>query len=168
MTTSFLGIDVGYSQRRRSTGLCLLTLDDRDIRWRCLNTGTPKQKRLEALRCLVPADTDLLGVGIDGPLSSKLGTVDHYRSADALLSRGPFQGRGKPGQTHVPVGQELHHHATELAKLVIELQDQSYLSVASASHLEPVAQGPHRGGLPHSILGVPLGGQRFPQPPACP
>ena len=96
-----LGIDVGYSKSRRSTGLCLLTVDGDVLRWQCLNTGTEEATRLNDLRDLVPKGTHLLGVGIDGPLTSSLRVVSHYRTSDALLSRGPFRFRGKPGQTSV-------------------------------------------------------------------
>ena len=119
MPEYYLGIDVGYSQRRPTTGLCLLTIDQSILRWRCYNTGTKEHQRLKDLRSLVPKGTSLAGVGIDGPLVRDLKIVDRYRSADALLSRGSFQSRGKPGPTNSPTGRDLHAHATKLAMLVL-------------------------------------------------
>jgi hypothetical protein len=75
----------------------------------------------------------LLAVAIDGPLTRELQPVSRYRSAEALLSRGALQKRGKPGQTNSPVGQQLHLHATSLAKLVLEIA-----SLAPAQHHEPI------------------------------
>ena len=133
-----LGIDVGYSQSRSSTGLCLLTLDEPCIRWDFCNTCTRDSHRRVDLQSLVPCGTTLLGVGVDGPLASGLRTVLHYRSADAILSRGTFQSRGKPGQTSSPVGQCLHRHAIRLSTLVIDLQDQGHLALCPAGHPDPI------------------------------
>ena len=41
MAEHALGIDVGYSKTRRSTGLCLLGIENEVLNWACLNTGTP-------------------------------------------------------------------------------------------------------------------------------
>ena len=59
---------------------------------------------------------ELAGVALDGPLTRGLRLVRHYRAAEAILSRGPLQKRGKPGPTSAPMGQKLHEHATKLAK----------------------------------------------------
>lgn len=59
--------------------------------------------------------------------------MSHYRAADALLSRGVLQKRGKPGQTSSPVGQQLHRHATELAMLALDS-----VAVAYSNHWDPI------------------------------
>ena len=156
-----LGIDVGYSKRRRSTGLCLLKISDGVLSWECINTGTKECDRLEDLRALVPKGTHLLGVGIDGPITSALRVVPHYRTADALLSRGPFRFRGKPGQTSSPSGQMLHYHATLLAKLVLGLQGQEHLSLAKATHPNPVGDRRILEIFPNAFLGVLLPDEAF-------
>ena len=156
-----LGIDVGYSKRRRSTGLCLLKISGGVLSWECINTGTKECDRLENLRDLVPKGTHLLGVGIDGPLTASLRVVPHYRAADALLSRGPFRLRGKPGQTSSPSGQMLHCHATALAKLVLRLQEQGHLSLAKATHLNPVSDRRILEVFPNAFLGVLLPDKAF-------
>ena len=131
MPECFLGIDVGYSLRRPTTGLCLLTIDSDRFQWQCRNTGTEDSERRESLQELLPAGTNLHAVGIDGPLASGLKTINRYRVAEALLSRGPFQSRCKPGATNSRTGQHLHHHANALAKLVMELR---CINSSSASH----------------------------------
>ena len=137
-TQHALGIDVGYSKTRRSTGLCLLTITPSTLRWRCLNTASDQSQRLQDLRSLVPRGTRLLGVGIDGPLTPGLRVVPHYRSSDALLTRGVFARRGKPGATSAPSGQRLHRHATYLAELVLKLQQEGHLTLAKSTHPNPV------------------------------
>ena len=151
-----LGIDVGYSKRRRSTGLCLLEVTPTSIRWQCLNTGTAEDQRLKEICDLVPCGAHLLGVGIDGPLTPGLRVVPHYRSSDALLTRGVFAKRGKPGATSSPSGQQLHLHATLLAKLVLQLQDEAHLTLAQSTHPNPVHPSRILEVFPNAFLSVLL------------
>ena len=158
-----LGIDVGYSATRRSTGLCLLTIEDGVLGWECLNTGTQEETRLHDLRSLVPRGTHLLGVGIDGPLTAGLRVVSHYRTSDALLSRGVFRLRGKPGQTSVPSSQQLHRHATLLAKLALKLEAQGHLTIADAVHPDAVDRRRILEVFPNAFLAVLLPDDVFPR-----
>ena len=151
-----LGIDVGYSKTRRSTGLCLLKVTPTTIRWHCLNTGTGEALRLKDLRAFVPRGTHLLGVGIDGPLTPCLRVVPHYRSSDALLTRGVFSKRGKPGATSAPSGQQLHRHATLLAKLVLQLQEEGRFTLAPSTHPNPVHSSRVLEVFPNAFLSVLL------------
>ena len=151
-----LGIDVGYSKTRRSTGLCLLEVAPSILRWQCLNTGTYESLRLQDLRALVPHGTNLLGVGIDGPLTPGLRVVPHYRSSDALLTRGVFARRGKPGATSAPSGQQLHTHATLLAEIVLKLQHEGHFTLAPATHPDPVHPSRILEVFPNAFLSVLL------------
>ena len=151
-----LGIDVGYSKARRSTGLCLLEVTPSTLRWQCLNTGADESLRIKDLRALVPRGTRLLGVGIDGPLTPGLRVVPHYRSSDALLTRGVFARRGKPGATSAPSGQQLHLHATLLAKLVLQLQNEAHFTLAPAAHPNPVHPSRILEVFPNAFLSVLL------------
>ena len=162
MPEYYLGIDVGYSQRRPTTGLCLITVDHAHLRWSDRhNTGTEEDRRLRDLKSLVPKDTSLAGVGIDGPLARDLKVVDHYRSADALLSRGPFQKRCKPGQTDSGTGKRLHEHATKLAKLVLSLRDEKCLDLHDATHPDHIHEARILEVFPTSFLAVLLSEQDF-------
>ena len=151
-----LGIDVGYSEKRRSTGLCLLELTPSTLRWRCFNTGTDEALRLNDLRALIPHGINLLGVGIDGPLTPGLRVVPHYRSSDALLSRGVFARRGKPGATSVPSGQQLHLHATLLAEIVLQLQDEGHFTIHRSTHPNSVHPSRILEVFPNAFLSVLL------------
>ena len=138
MSEFYLGIDVGYSQRRRSTGLCLITVDQANFTWICCDTGTDSGARQFALRELVPCGANLSGVGIDAPLIQGLAPVNCYRPAEALLNRGCFQRRCNPAASYSRNGPtSLHNHANELANLVLELMEARHLRLDEAIH-------PHR------------------------
>jgi predicted RNase H-like nuclease len=119
-TGAVLGIDVGWSNRRKSTCLCLLRWDRNG--WRhpqFVALGTDRAARTAALLDLV-GDASILSVAIDGPLIRGLTKTTEYRPAEALLSRGLFQRRGKPGPTNSPSGQGLHREATDWAWLAVD------------------------------------------------
>ena len=134
MIEHYLGIDVGYSQARASTGLCLLELNQGRLRWVCRNTGLEDAQRRRDLRGLIPKGTCISAVSIDGPLGHKLERVPYYRAADSLLARGLFQRRCKPGPTNSPTGQALNIHARELASIVLELMSEEHLYLKEATH----------------------------------
>ena len=140
MPEYYLGIDVGWSPRDASTGLCLIELDQYQLSWECRNSTSDNGERLLDLQSLIPRDAHLNGVGIDGPLAPGLAQVNHYRAADALLLRNLFRRRCRPGQTNSPNGQNLHNHAIQLANLVLQLANQGHLNVANAAHLDAVHQ----------------------------
>ena len=131
-TGACLGIDVGFSAKRKSTCFCLLTWDPEHCEVQFKMVSSELEERRDAIRELV-GHLGLDGVAVDGPLASGLRIVPHYRSAEAVLSRGVLQKRGKPGATSAPLGQKLHCHATQLVQLVI---DES--KVAKSDHFEPI------------------------------
>ncbi len=115
-----LGIDVGYSRRRKTTGFCALSWDRRTVRWTCRNAGTGAGVRREVLDTVLPEPgPDLLAVAIDGPLLPQLRVGSRYRCAESLLSRGRFGHRGKPGPSNGGSGRDLHKHATLLAHFIL-------------------------------------------------
>lgn len=131
---SVLGIDVGFSAKRKTTCLCLLEWDAERASLTFRVIGSQAAERRGALRELVGGRA-VDGVAIDGPLTRGLAHARHYRAAEALLSRGALQKRGKPGQTSAPTGQLLHAHATSLAK-----QTLAVASVAPSTHREPILE----------------------------
>ena len=157
MTEYYLGIDVGYSEDNPTTGLCLITLEHGHFRWLCRNTSGQKARRLADLRCLIPKGITISAVGIDGPLTKDFQLINRYRAADAFLSGGvSFQSRCKPGPTNSPTGQLLHCHATKLAKLVLELNEEDYLHVEDAGHPKRIHQLRVVEAFPNAFLGVLL------------
>jgi hypothetical protein len=117
MNRTVLGIDVGYSPTRKTTGFCALQWDDQTIHWRCLNASRDDTGRLAVLHTLLPAEPrHVLALAIDGPLRPHLAEdTSQYRAAEAYLSSGRFQQRGKPSQTNAGSGPRLHQEATWLA-----------------------------------------------------
>ncbi len=158
---NYMGIDVGHSESKPTTGLCLITLDQTKLQWQCCNTVTQDDKRLVDIRRLVPAGTALAAVGIDGPLASDLQIVNCYRATEALLSRGSFQSRCKPGPTNSNNGQALHQHATELANLVLRLQSSKHLNLGIASHPDRIHPSRIVEVFPNAFLGVLLSDDDF-------
>lgn len=151
-TGAVLGIDVGYSERRATTCLCLLEWTDDLVRLSFKKVGTDLRARTKAIESLFPEPRYLAAVAIDGPLTRGLRRVKHYRCADALLSRGVFQKRGKPGQTSSPVGQKLHDHATQFGELLIEQADRGVFSIARASHVESIHESAIVEAFPNQFL----------------
>jgi hypothetical protein len=133
-----LGIDVGFSDRSASTAFCLLRWDRTRVRLRLIRTTSNDAQRRSALDELLSEALPPLTVALDGPLVHGLERVRCYRSAEALLSQGVFQKRGKPGQTSSPTGQLLHQHATLLASLVLQAEAAGTCHLASAGHCEPI------------------------------
>ncbi|MCX7911929.1 MAG: hypothetical protein N2506_03045 [Dehalococcoidales bacterium] len=117
-----LGIDVGFSARRPTTGLCLLGWTEAEIELRFDRAGTDRPERIGKLKALV-GERRLLAVGIDGSLVPGLATISLYRPAEAMLSCGKFARRGKPAPTSNPLGQSLHREATLIARLVLDTLD---------------------------------------------
>lgn len=141
-----MGIDVGFSERKPTTCLCLLNWDLESATFTFQSTGSDCNERAQAINALV-GHLELEAVALDGPLTHGLQLVRHYRSAEAILSRGALQKRGKPGQTCSPLGQKLHEHATKLANLVL-----TFTTVAPATHYEPIHESRLLEAFPNMFL----------------
>ncbi|MGE0363992.1 MAG: hypothetical protein AB7H93_16010 [Vicinamibacterales bacterium] len=143
-----LGIDVGYSPRKKTNCFCAMEWTQTTVTFAFGSATSDPCERASAL-----ASLRLVGkvhaVAIDGPLTNGLGIVDHYRAAEALLSRGGLQKRGKPGQTSSPVGRQLHRHATALAHLALESTD-----VVPATHAQPIHASAVVEAFPNMYLGA--------------
>lgn len=162
MPEYYLGIDVGYSNSKPTTGLCLITLDQDRLLWECSKTSTDEHERMDALRALTRNVGVLNGVGIDGPLAHGLAIVNCYRSAEALLSRGDLRGRCRPGQTNSGNGQQLHRHATELANLVLGLREEGHFQLAEAIHPDRIHKYRIIEAFPTAFLAFLISERSFP------
>ena len=157
--SAVLGIDVGWSARKPTTGLCLIEWTNREINLRCSEARVNENDRQKKLERLIQGRR-LLAVGIDGPLIPKLETVNQYRAAEALLSRGKFQRRGKPGPTNGGSGPKLHEQATRLAKLVINTQNVGPATYRYRIHKKAVVEA-----FPNAFLAVLHPDEDFPGKP---
>lgn len=151
-----LGIDVGFSLNRATTCFCLLEWTESTVRLSFEPCKTAKEDRIRAFDKLVSKNVTISCVAIDGPLTRSLRRVPHYRSAEALLSRGVFQKRGKPGQTSAPTGQQLHDQATGIAEMILQRVDSGQMSLAMSSHVEAIHGVAITEAFPNIFLGVML------------
>lgn len=106
-----VGIDIGFSQRRRSNGIAVLR-DGKLIRAERLSVS----ERNAALRELRDVDV----VAIDAPLLPP-GTADTLpRYCERAFSLGRFQKRCKPGMSHVRgTGHQLREHGRQAAEQLL-------------------------------------------------
>lgn len=164
---SVLGIDVGFSKRKRTTGLCLLTVEGtflKDIQTRRAKTDC--ESRNHELLELIPNGAHLAMAAVDGPLMPGLSYEVNipYRQAERLLSRGElFQRRCKPGQSNSPAGRCLHKHATALAHLLLKMQDKGYLLVKPIAHNERLCEYGIVEAFPNAFLAMLLSDAWFKQ-----
>ena len=150
-TGSVLGIDVGWSLKAASSGICRLDWDDRTIAWTLRHfSGDPETRRRNLE--VVAGDRPLLAAGLDGPLRGDLAVIDRYRTAERLLSHRSVASRiSQPGSSRSPVGRLLNHHTNEFARLLID----SGL-VAPARHRHAVHPLALFEAFPTSFLGLML------------
>ena len=113
-----LGIDVGWSRKRKSSAVCRLSWSDHEIEWkigRFIATDCDRERTISR----VASDSPFLAVAIDGPLRPGFDEIGHYRSAERLLSRGELRKRiGKPGQSSSGNGKKLNTQANKTAEFV--------------------------------------------------
>ena len=144
-----LGIDVGWSEKRRSSAVCRLTWDRKRIGWKVCRFRARDDDRCEAVRD-VAGTRELLAVAIDGPLRRGFETIGRYRSAERILSRGELAKRiGKPGQSSSGNGRKLNEQANLAAKAVKRL-----CRIRQASHDERIDERVVVEAFPTSFLGV--------------
>lgn len=149
-------MDVGFSATKKTTCFCLLSWDTSAVSVEFRVTGSAPTERAKAIAELVMG-RHLSGVALDGPLAHGLAVVRHYRVAEAVLSRGPLQRRGKPGQSSAPTGRKLHDHATELANLVL-----ASATIAAATHWQPIHPLRLVEAFPNSFLAALVPEQELP------
>jgi len=150
-TGSVLGVDVGWSLKAASSGICRLDWDEQTISWTLAHfTGHPGA-RADNLAA-VTGDRLLLAVGLDGPLRGDLAVIDRYRLAERLLSQKAIASRiSQPGSSRSPVGRLLNHHTNQFAAMLIERG-----FVAAAQHHHAVHGLALFEAFPTSFLGLML------------
>lgn len=142
-----LGVDVGFSPTRRSSGVCRLDWSRDEIGWQLARFRAVEPERTETLLRLV--DRPLLAAAFDGPLAPGFGVVGHYREAERRLTRGFGTLIGKPGSSGSPVGRLLNAAASTCATIVRDTG-----RVAPARHAEAIDRAALVEAFPSSYLGL--------------
>jgi hypothetical protein len=110
-----IGIDVGWSLKRRTSAICRLEWDLVSIRWTIARFRAAERERSQTIAS-VAANADIIVAALDGPLRHSLDEIGHYRTAERMLTRGLWRLIGKPGQSSSPVGRLLNRAANICAK----------------------------------------------------
>jgi len=116
---SVLGVDVGFSESRRSSAVCRLDWNATEISL-CIDRFRAREPERPKILSAV-ADRPLMVAAFDGPLRSDLEIIGKYRLAEQHLTRGLGPFIGKPGQASAPVGKSLNAAANTCAKIILEL-----------------------------------------------
>jgi len=112
-----LGIDIGFSRRRRSTALVVIVLGDRAVQLsaaRC--TSDPED--LSATIAALTDNAPLAACAIDGPLRPGLRINANRRLCEQFFVLGAMGKRCRPGEVITPQGARLHEAATAAARLI--------------------------------------------------
>lgn len=150
METVVLGADIGYSEKKRTTGVCVLRWSDTDVSWKLRRIPTETAARREALHELVGGET-IAAAALDGPLRRELDEIGEYRDAELLLTRGLQLLIGKPGQASSGNGRQLNRSANEFARLILSLD-----VLADAIHDARIHKKALGEAFPTTFLGVML------------
>jgi predicted nuclease with RNAse H fold len=138
-----VGVDIGFSQRRRSNGIAVFR-DGKLIRAERLSVNERDGALLD-LR-------DLDAIAIDAPLLPP-GTDERLpRYCERVFSRGPFQKRCKPGMSHIRgTGQLLREHGRRAAEQLL-IARSFHASLQPLQRVWPDA--PIVEAFPNAFLGV--------------
>jgi hypothetical protein len=117
MNVALLGIDVGYSLRRPTTGIAWIAGEE----LRLAKTHTDWICREKYL----PNDKSFAVIAIDGPLLPRSSDIKSKRNCEILLSRGMFRRRCKPGFSHFGQGLAFRKAAAETAVQIEHLSSRS-------------------------------------------
>ncbi|UJW87040.1 hypothetical protein [Devosia sp. SL43] len=148
-TGSVLGIDVGWSLRNASSGICRLDWDGATVTWTIRHfTGHADTRRDMVME--VCGAQHLLAAALDGPLRGDLAVIDRFRLAERALSNKAIASRiSQPGSSRSPVGRLLNHHTNEFARLLLERG-----MIAEASHPHAIHKVALAEAFPTGFLGL--------------
>lgn len=148
---SVLGIDVGWSQKRRSSGICRLDWDATGISWSLDHfSGVPDVR--DAVVRRFASSRELLAAAFDGPICRDFRLAGCLRTAERQLSKKPIASRiSQPGSSAGGNGRELNRHTHLLAELVLQ-----HARVAAAVHQHRIHDAAIAEAFPTGFLGVML------------
>src|ERR1700730_17466075 len=142
MPTNLMGIDVGFSKTRRTTGIACLEGDHLTLE----RAGTSWESR----KAKIPDGFQPFVIAIDGPLLPLGADPNVRRHVESVFSRAPFHNRCKPGLSHHGVGSELRQASRDACTQFRHLLANPVLAgVGTVSREGPVVEA-----FPNAFLGV--------------
>ncbi len=141
-----LGIDVGWSEKKKTTGACVLKWDARVVTLGLDRIATADSLQVERL-----APGEVLALAVDGPLRGALDEIGVYRDAEMMLTRGFAARIGKPGQSSSGNGRKLNAAANAVVRAAL-----SGLQIARSQHDARIHELAVAEAFPTSFLGVML------------
>jgi Protein of unknown function (DUF429) len=147
-----MGVDVGFSKKRRTTGIACL---DGDLV--LIKAGTAWDARQKQ----IPRGFRPEFIAIDGPLLPRGADTRIRRRCEFVFVHAPFHNRCKPGLSHGKSGRDLRRASaqacTQFSKLL-----QGHASKLEATHV--CHEGPIVEAFPNAFLGVLLPEDLLPRP----
>jgi predicted nuclease with RNAse H fold len=138
---SLLGIDVGFSERIKTTGIASYTFGQ-PARLHCVGSSPQDRAKVLLERPLYDA------IAIDAPIVPIAADPEQViRRCERLLSKGLFGKRCKPGFSHFGMGLKLRRAATTIASEMPDYRRHSGVRVVEA--------------FPNAFLGVMLGDKTY-------
>lgn len=145
--TALLGIDVGFSKSRPTTGIAWSDNGE----FGAAKTHSDWERRRQHL----PPATSFSIIAIDGPLVP-IGSPDLLvRTCEQLLARGTFQKRCKPGSSHFGTGLHLKRASLDTASQIRHLASMPLFANAVFGDVAIVEA------FPNAFLGVLLADHTF-------
>jgi hypothetical protein len=142
MRPNLMGIDVGFSKTRPTTGIACLECDQL--------SGGRAGTAWESREAKIPKGFHPSVIAIDGPLLP-VGADQHVRRhVESIFIRAPYHNRCRPGLSHHGVGLELRQASSEACTQFGRLLEPPVLGTDdSVCH-----EGPIVGAFPNAFLGV--------------
>jgi len=145
-----LGVDVGFSPKRKSSAACLLTWSGGTVRWKIERFRAVAEERQAVLKRVAGANT-IAVAAFDGPLRRGLDRIGVYRMAERMLVKRLQPLIGKPGQSSAPVGVSLNLAANDCVATALEVASINAAGHDLAIHERAVVEA-----FPSSFMGVML------------
>jgi hypothetical protein len=137
-----MGLDVGFSKTRRTTGIACLEGDKLSL----ARAGTSWESR----KAKLPDGFQPTVIAIDGPLLPLGADLNVHRHVESLFVRAPFHNRCRPGLSHHGLGLELRQASSEAG-----IQFGRLLAATIGANGNSVCrEGPIVEAFPNAFLGV--------------
>jgi hypothetical protein len=142
MPTNLMGIDVGFSKTRRTTGIACLEGDQLSLE----RAGTSWESR----EAKIPKGFQPSIIAIDGPLVPLGSDQTIHRHVDFIFIHAPFHNRCRAGLSHHGTGLELRHASGDATTQIGRL-----LALPASSNQDTICrEGPIVEAFPNAFLGV--------------